>query len=59
MILESLAVDLDARTSGGRVSSDFPGEFNKQRTKLMATLNGGGPNLVLSTSGGNVDVRKK
>lgn len=58
-LAEKISVDLDARTSGGRVSSDFPGDFNKNRTKLVARINGGGPGLILETSGGNVDVRKK
>jgi DUF4097 and DUF4098 domain-containing protein YvlB len=56
---EKMAVDLEASTTGGQVKSDFDGEFNKQRTKLIAKLNGGGPEMRLSTTGGNVDIRKK
>jgi DUF4097 and DUF4098 domain-containing protein YvlB len=56
---EKIAVDLEASTMGGRVNSDFDGEFNKQRTKLVAKVNGGGPQMKLSTTGGNVDIRKK
>lgn len=56
---EKIAVDLNASTSGGQVKSDFDGEFNKQRTKLVAKINGGGPQMKLSTSGGNVDIRKR
>ena len=56
---EKIAVDLNASTSGGEVTSDFDGEFNKQRTKLVAKINGGGPQMKLSTSGGNVDIRKR
>jgi hypothetical protein len=41
------------------VSSDFPGTFNKEKSRLTATLNGGGPDLVLETSGGNVTIRSK
>jgi hypothetical protein len=40
------------------VTSDFPGDFNKQHTRLTAQINSGGPELVLETSGGNVSVRK-
>jgi len=54
----NLAVDLDAHTTGGRVNSDFPGTMNKQKTRLTARLNGGGTDLVLETSGGNVNIRK-
>lgn len=56
-LAEKLAFDLNARTSGGRINSDFPGEMNKQRSKLTTTVNGGGPKLVLDTSGGNIDIR--
>jgi DUF4097 and DUF4098 domain-containing protein YvlB len=54
----NLALDLNARTSGGSVHSDFPGVSNKEKTKLTARINGGGPDLVLETSGGNVNIRK-
>ncbi len=54
----SLNCNLNASTGGGRVSSDFPGDFNKQKTKLTAQINGGGPEVVLETSGGNVMIRK-
>jgi DUF4097 and DUF4098 domain-containing protein YvlB len=59
MVPEKIAADLNASTVGGRVNSDFDGEFNKQRTKLVAKLNGGGPEMRLSTAGGNVEIRKK
>lgn len=58
-LASNVAVDVNARTSGGSVRSDFPGDMNKQRTKLVAQVNGGGPDLLLETSGGNVDIRKK
>jgi DUF4097 and DUF4098 domain-containing protein YvlB len=57
-LASSLALNLDAHTGGGRVNSDFPGEFNKEHTKLVARINSGGPALLLETSGGNVNVRK-
>jgi DUF4097 and DUF4098 domain-containing protein YvlB len=58
-LAENLALDLNAQTSGGSIHSDFPGTLNKQRTKLSAQLNGGGPELVLETSGGDVRITKK
>jgi DUF4097 and DUF4098 domain-containing protein YvlB len=55
-----LHVDLDAETSGGRVSTDFPvtltGEIDPQH--LVAGINGGGPRLILRTSGGGIRVQK-
>ena len=59
LLASNLALDLNAHTSGGNLASDFAGTFNKQRTKLTAQINGGGPALVLETSGGNVNIRKK
>ncbi len=59
LLAANLALDLDARTGGGRVNSDFPGTLNKEKTRLSAKLNGGGPELILETSGGNINVRKK
>ena len=54
-----VALDLNAQTSGGRITSDFPGIFNKQKTKLDAQINGGGTDLVLKTSGGDITIRKQ
>ena len=57
-LASNLNFNLNASTGGGRVSSDFPGDFNKQKTKLTAQINGGGPEMSLETSGGNVQIRK-
>lgn len=53
-----IRVDLKASTSGGRVSSDFlvNGEISKR--KIEGKINGGGPKLILHTSGGSVKIRK-
>jgi len=59
LLASNLALDLNAHTSGGNLASDFPGAFNKQGTRLTAQINGGGPSLMLETSGGNVSIRKK
>lgn len=51
-------IELDASTSGGRVRSEFDvnGKIKKQR--IRGTINGGGPQLELHTSGGSVHVEK-
>ena len=52
--------DLDASTSGGRVKTDLPvtvkGTISKN--KLQGAVNGGGPNVILRTSGGNIELRE-
>lgn len=57
---KGIKVDLDAKTSGGRVYTDFPvtmkGEIKKH--KLNAKINGGGPELYIRTSGGNIKIKE-
>ncbi len=59
-LAEKIAVNLDASTSGGRVITKIPvtihGELKKNA--LKSQINGGGPRLVLHTSGGNVRIRR-
>lgn len=55
----NVAIDLNARTAGGRIHSDFEGDNGKDHSKLVASLNGGGPGLVLETGGGNVRINRK
>jgi len=56
----TLNLVIHADTSGGRISVDLPltiqGDF--QRTSLHGTLNQGGPQLYLKTSGGNILIHK-
>lgn len=56
----NIAVDLDAHTSGGGVTSDLPitviGHVSEDT--LNGKVNGGGPKLVLHSSGGGIHVRK-
>ena len=60
-LAQAIKVNLDARTSGGRVKTDFPvsaiikGEINNH--SLRGTINGGGPDLYLHTSGGNIYIK--
>jgi hypothetical protein len=53
-----LGVDLDAETSGGRIKIDeaFSVSGRVGRSRVAAQLNGGGANLRLQTSGGNIHV---
>ena len=55
----SIAVDLDATASGGGVSSDVPitVQGRQEEDSLRGKINGGGPKLVLRSSGGGVRVR--
>ena len=54
----SIAVDLVASTSGGTVGSEFDVNGSLKKQSLKGTINGGGPQLVLKTSGGSVRVKK-
>ncbi len=55
-----IKVDLDASTSGGRVRSEVDvlvkGELG--HTALRGQINGGGPELYLRTSGGNITITR-
>jgi len=51
-------VDLIAKTSGGRVRSDFNVDGTIKKTSIRGTINGGGPELKLKTSGGSVSIKK-
>lgn len=55
----SIAVDLDAHSSGGGVSSDVPVTVQGRQDDdtLRGKINGGGPRLVLRSSGGGVRVK--
>ncbi len=50
--------DVDARTSGGSVSCDFPvpGYGEHRESELHGSIAGGGPLIHLRTSGGNIHV---
>jgi len=51
--------DIDASTSGGRVISELDVEIEGERKKksLRGELNGGGPEIYLRTSGGNIYLK--
>src|SRR5215212_5490625 len=58
-LASNIAVELDAHASGGGVHSDVPvtvvGEQDDD--SLQGSINGGGPKLVLRSSGGGIRVR--
>lgn len=55
-----IKADINASTSGGRVASELEmmvsGEIG--RSSLQGKLNGGGPELYLRTSGGNINITR-
>jgi DUF4097 and DUF4098 domain-containing protein YvlB len=55
-----VAVDLDAHTSGGDVNADVPVTVQGRQSDstLAGRINGGGPRLVLRSSGGDIHVRR-
>lgn len=59
-VASSVALDIDAHTSGGDVASDVPVTIlGKQNdSSLNGKLNGGGPKLVLRSSGGDIRLEK-
>ena len=54
-----IAVDVRASASGGGVRSDVPIAIQgkMERSSMNGKINGGGPALVLSTSGGAVEIK--
>ena len=56
----AIAVDLDARASGGGVHTDVPITImgTQDDDAIQGEINGGGPKLVLRTSGGGIRVKK-
>ncbi|HEX4641040.1 MAG TPA: DUF4097 family beta strand repeat-containing protein [Chthoniobacterales bacterium] len=55
---ESIAVNIDAACSAGRLSSDFSLLGHADNEHWRGTLNGGGPLLMVRASAGNIYLRK-
>jgi len=51
--------DLRASTSGGRVACELPLEGRIKPGSINGKVNGGGPEVTLHTSGGNIEVAKR
>ncbi len=56
-----IRADLDAKASGGGVKSDVPVtvQGTLDDNELQGQINGGGPKLVLRTSGGGIRIRPR
>ncbi len=59
-VAPNVALDIDAHTSGGDVASDVPVTLlgRQNDSSLNGKLNGGGPKLVLRSSGGDIRLQK-
>jgi DUF4097 and DUF4098 domain-containing protein YvlB len=51
--------DLQASTSGGRVACKLALEGRIKPSSINGKVNGGGPNVTLHTSGGNIEIAKR
>jgi hypothetical protein len=57
-LADSIAINLDASCSAGRLSSDFTLNGRQDENRLKGTINGGGPLVMVRASAGNVYLRK-
>ncbi|MFN2623699.1 MAG: DUF4097 family beta strand repeat-containing protein [Chthoniobacterales bacterium] len=55
---ESIAINVDASCSAGRLSSDFSLNGRQDENRLKGTINGGGPLVMVRASAGNIHIRK-
>jgi len=55
---ESIALNIDASCSAGRLSSDFSLLGHADNEHWKGTMNGGGPLVMVRASAGNVYLRK-
>jgi hypothetical protein len=55
---ESIAVNIDASCSAGRLSSDFSLLGHRDEEHWRGTINGGGPLVMVRASAGNIVIRK-
>ena len=59
-LISQIALNIDAQTSRGKVSSDLPIQVSKlSQNSLTGTINGGGPLLKLRTSSGDIRLEKR
>ena len=56
-LADGIGVDIDAQSSGGRVSSELElADRDQSRTRLTGKAGGGGPRVTLRSSGGGVSI---
>ena len=59
-LAEHLQLDISARANTGSVKTDFPIDGQtKAKRRLSGSINGGGPELYLSTNAGSVRIKKR
>lgn len=58
-LADGIGVDVDAEAGGGWVDSDVEITGTVRRSSLRGTINGGGPQLHLRSSGGSVRIRRR
>ena len=54
-----IAIDIDARTNRGRISSDFLVQGSQSKNSLKGKINGGGSLVKIRTSSGDIRLEKK
>lgn len=59
-LADDIGINLDAKSSWGKVRSDFPvkGDSGEKKSRLRGEINGGGPTLHLRNSSGTIRIRK-
>jgi len=57
-LAKDIALDIIAKTNGGRVSSEFNVNGISSKQSIKGSINGGGAKMILKTSGGNVHIKK-
>jgi DUF4097 and DUF4098 domain-containing protein YvlB len=55
---ESIAINIDAACSAGRLTSDFSLNGHQDDERLKGKINGGGPLVMVRASAGNIILRK-
>lgn len=56
-IIPDIQTEINASTSGGRVTSDFKIDGKIKKMSVRGSINGGGPKLILKTSGGSIRIK--
>ena len=57
-LISNIQLDINASTSGGRVKSDFKIDGKVKKMSVKGSINGGGPILILKTSGGSIKIKE-